>query len=457
MAIDAQIPLQGNKPPDPLAAAAKIYTIKAAMQQSQLGDYELQDQLTLRDASSDPRAKNPDGTMNIQSLLSLTTGKVSPKMTLTLTDAAQKQEQQRVQKQEQQRKQFEEFHKASSGPMASIYGEFKADSDKVGPEKAWEVAQPKTEALRQELSQQFQGMQLQPMTKPEQLETAARHSADFQKQQLKSTQPETPHESRTRTEVERHNAATEGKGEEGKAPSGYRKKQDGTLEFIPGGPADPNTKEGKLGSRESVFINRVATSAAEAAADLGNVVELPMTSSSGVFGGRKQGESMFSAGKETLANKMTTQEVQSYNVMSTGFQRSLASIEASGLAPSGTLSHQMDAVIFKEGDTNLTKLHKLAQTRQIVEKGLEVALSNPRVPKDQKAQMESSLEAVRKAVPFTHKDVISLQRAQDKDPKATLKDVMQSKGLEKKEEGEAKDAPKKRKVYNPSTGKIEEQ
>jgi hypothetical protein len=94
----------------------------------------------------------------------------------------------------------------------------------------------------------------------------------------------------------------------------------------------------------------------------------------------------------------------------------------------------MDAVIFKEGDTNMTKLHKLAQTRQIVEKGLEVVLSNPRVPKEQKAQMESSLEAIRKAVPFTHKDVINLQRAQDKNPKATLRDVMQSKGLEKKEE-----------------------
>ncbi|MBF9666383.1 hypothetical protein IAI38_11655, partial [Streptococcus pseudopneumoniae] len=82
------------------------------------------------------------------------------------------------------------------------------------------------------------------------------------------------------------------------------------------------------------------------------------------------------ATKEVLANKLTSQEVQSYNVMSTGFQRALASIEAAGLMPTGQLTHQMDAVIFKEGDTNFTKLQKLAQTRQIVEEGLETALSN---------------------------------------------------------------------------------
>lgn len=206
-------------------------------------------------------------------------------------------------------------------------------------------------------------------------------------------------------------------------PSGYRWKG-GNLEFIPGGPADPDKKTGSLGNRESVFINRVMLSANEAAKDLENVVRLPTTASRGLFGGRQQGPGLLDAGKETLANKMTSQEVQSYNVRSAGFQRSLAAIEAAGLAPSGTLSHQMDAVIFKEGDTNHTKLEKLAQTRQIVEAGLETTLSNPKLAKAQKDHIEEVIKSIRKAVPFTLEDLDRLAAAQEDNPATTLRDIM---------------------------------
>lgn len=215
MPIDAQIPLQGNTPPDPLASAARIFTIKAAMQQAQMGDYELHDQLTLRDASGMPDVKNQDGSMNIPALLGHVTGKVSPKTMLTLTDAAQKQEQYKAQQQKQKQEQMQAFFKASADPMASIYTEYKTDSEKIGPEKAWEIAQPKTEALRTQLSQTFQGMNLQPMTKPDQLEAAARHSEQFVKNQMKSTQPETPHESRMASAAERRVSDAEKKTDAG--------------------------------------------------------------------------------------------------------------------------------------------------------------------------------------------------------------------------------------------------
>jgi hypothetical protein len=211
-----------------------------------------------------------------------------------------------------------------------------------------------------------------------------------------------------------------------KVPSGYRHSttEPGKLEFIPGGPADPNTKEGKLGNRESVYLSRVMTSANEVAKDLENVVRLPLSSSTGMFGGRTQGGSLFSAGKEALTNSMTSQEVQTYNTMATGFQRNLASIEASGLAPPGGLSHQMDAVMFKEGDTNLTKLQKLAQIRQIAVAGMETAMANPRVPEQQRKHMEDVVAQIKKAVPFTNKDILDLQQAQQKDPSATLGSIL---------------------------------
>lgn len=176
--------------------------------------------------------------------------------------------------------------------------------------------------------------------------------------------------------------------------------------------------------REAIFTQRVIQSANQASKDLHNVVQLPMTASTGVFGGRKQGPGLLDATKEVLANKVTSQEVQAYNVMSTGFQRSLAAIESAGLMPSGSLTHQMDAVLFKEGDTNLTKLHKLAQTRQIVESGMETVVENPRVSEMEKNHAKSIVENLRKAVPFTHEDLIKLQAAQEINPNATLKDVV---------------------------------
>lgn len=189
-------------------------------------------------------------------------------------------------------------------------------------------------------------------------------------------------------------------------------------------------KQGEIGSRESVFIQRVIMSGNQAAHDLENVISLPMTASSGLFGGRKQGAGILDATKEVLANKLTSQEVQSYNVMSTGFQRALASIEAAGLMPTGQLTHQMDAVIFKEGDTNFTKLQKLAQTRQIVEAGLETTVSNPRIPKETREHAQSIIDSIRKSVPFTQQDLLRLDTLQQTNPNVTLKDV---KALSKKQ------------------------
>jgi len=187
---------------------------------------------------------------------------------------------------------------------------------------------------------------------------------------------------------------------------------------------------GQMTGRESQMINRVVLSGNEAVADLENISKLPLTASTGVFGGRGQAPGIMNAAKEVLANKLTSQEVQSYNVMSAGFTRSLAAIEAAGLVPSGQLTHQMDAIVFKEGDTNLTKMQRMAQTRQIVEKGLETIATNPRVPEETKKHINEIIDKAKSAVPFTQQDLMELQKRQETNPKATLKDVVKSKPSE---------------------------
>ena len=211
--------------------------------------------------------------------------------------------------------------------------------------------------------------------------------------------------------------------------AGYRPKpgsKTGELEFIPGGPADPN-KVSPLGNRESVFINRIGIASNETAKDLKNIVRIPLTTSRGVFGGRQQGGSLFDAGKESLTNAMTTQDVQSYNTLASGLQRNLAAIEAAGLAPSGTLTHQMDAVIFKNGDTNYTKLQKLAQIKQIANAGIETTLSNPRLPEKQVKHFEGILNEINQAVPFDNGDLITLQQAHQTNPNVTINDIVKLK------------------------------
>lgn len=186
-----------------------------------------------------------------------------------------------------------------------------------------------------------------------------------------------------------------------------------------------------MGGRESVFLNRVLTASNQVNKDLLNIVELPLSSSRGLFGGRGQGKSLFEAGKESLATKLTTQDVQTYNTLATGIQRNLAAIEAAGLAPPNSLMHMMDGVIFKEGDTNFTKMAKLAQTRQVVEAGLETILANPRLSPEQKKHAEEMLGGIRKSVPFTVREVMKLGSLQNANPNATLKDVINESGKNK--------------------------
>jgi len=211
------------------------------------------------------------------------------------------------------------------------------------------------------------------------------------------------------------------------SPTGWSYEDARTRVRRVGAPVPSGINANIAGGRESVYVQRMMMGANQASKDLANVVQLPLTASTGIFGGRRQGAGLVDATKEILANKATAQEAQAYNAMATGFQRSLAQIESAGLMPSGSLTHQMDAVLFKEGDTNLTKLHKLAQTRQIVEAGMEVIEANPRVTPEEKSKVKDVLKSIRASVPFTHSDLIQLQVMQESNPGATLQDVITAK------------------------------
>ena len=92
-----------------------------------------------------------------------------------------------------------------------------------------------------------------------------------------------------------------------------------------------------------------------------------------------------------------------------------------------SLTHQMDAVIFKNNDTNYTKLQKLAQIKQIANAGIETTLSNPRLPEKQVKHFEDILDKINKAVPFDNGDLITLQQAHQTNPNVTSNDIVKAK------------------------------
>lgn len=212
-------------------------------------------------------------------------------------------------------------------------------------------------------------------------------------------------------------------------PSGYEwdPSTPGALRPVPGGPHDPNAVSSGMDSRSAVMFNRVASSAQSALKSIQNITQLPITTSSGWFGTAEPGHSLMSSVKSVLGQKVTSQEAQDYKTMVAGVARNLSTIETAGLAPNGAITNSMNSVLLNEGDTQMTKLRKLAEMRQIVEEGLKPQLANPKLAPTQKQLIQNIITGVQQAVPFTHSDITALQRS--KNPQATVMDFATQTGL----------------------------
>jgi hypothetical protein len=176
--------------------------------------------------------------------------------------------------------------------------------------------------------------------------------------------------------------------------------------------------------REAIYTDRMLISASEGLAAIKNVVNLPSIVTSSFFG---QGEkvSLLGAGKEYLKNVVTPEEQQIYQTVMTAVGRNLAGIEAAGLVPPRSLSEKIESNLsIKPGDTQLNKLSKIAEMRQIIQYGLSPILQDPRKSEEVKEEVRGLIEQTKDAIPFTPLDVIHLMES--KDPKATLKDFAES-------------------------------
>jgi hypothetical protein len=188
---------------------------------------------------------------------------------------------------------------------------------------------------------------------------------------------------------------------------------------------------GQMTGREYTMTSRVVSAADLGSAAAANIMDLPTGSSLGIFGiGAAPGHSPLEATRDTLRNRLSPQEVQTYNAMTAGLARNLATIETSGLLPTGAFTDSMNSVMLRDGDTEETRLRKMAETRQIIERGIQATRNNPRLPIAVKDEIDASLSKLQTAIPFTQDDVTQLIRSK-KGSKApqTLGQLAAARGL----------------------------
>ena len=180
------------------------------------------------------------------------------------------------------------------------------------------------------------------------------------------------------------------------------------------------------GGRYAGQVTRILTSAKDATTEIRNLVELPLEASAGWFGGVQNAtpHSLIGATKDVLAQKITSQEVQDFNTSMVGMGKALAALESGGMQTNQALIAQFDRLALQEGDTNLTKMRKLATMRQQAENALESNLTSPLLGKEQKEFAKKLIDDLRVAVPWRPSDVTKLERSNK--PGATMGDFAKS-------------------------------
>lgn len=154
----------------------------------------------------------------------------------------------------------------------------------------------------------------------------------------------------------------------GKVPTGYRAKPDGTLEFIPGGPADPATKADKFPTEVQAKDNLFARRAIESEQALIALGDKP--SIAGVATKNNLSNVPLLGGALGLgANAMLSPESQRYDQAKRNFINAVLRRESGAVISEGEFKNADVQYFPQPGDSEAVKLQK-AQNRRTAIDGL---------------------------------------------------------------------------------------
>ena len=197
-----------------------------------------------------------------------------------------------------------------------------------------------------------------------------------------------------RTKVEKEDRA------EKKAASDetHRQLQDQRLEAL--------LRNGQGGGKESPAASRVIQAFTQTSDALENLANLPITTTGPMFQ-QKQFNSLYTAPLSALNQKLSDETSQKLQTRMTGVARGLAALESGGAATGlvGLTDSIEKGVFIQAGSSLNVTLDKLGEMRRIVESSAKAQMSDPKIAPERKALIQQELDIVRKAIPFTQKDI----------------------------------------------------
>lgn len=210
---------------------------------------------------------------------------------------------------------------------------------------------------------------------------------------------------------------------------------------------------GAMGGLAGIAGSRVVNSANEAAEAARVLANLPVSTTSPVFGQKEFSGSLFKAPLSALNQKMSSDTSQMMQTRLAGVSRNLASLETGGAATGLVgLSDKLDSAIqVQAGSKLIVGLDKFAEIRQIFDKSVEAALTQSNINEEQKNLLRQAQKNLHTAIPFTHDDVDNMMRS--KNTNESFTDYMKSrKGVDLTAGGESTstkpyDDPEKEKRY----------
>jgi hypothetical protein len=206
-------------------------------------------------------------------------------------------------------------------------------------------------------------------------------------------------------------------------------RRDGTPIRNPQGePLQAPPPAGSRSSRDAFGFTAITTGASnEAAASLQNLVTMASSANTGIFQGRNT-TGLFNAPLGALANAVTSEQAQRYNVEIANIGKFLSQLQRGGRPVTlADIESNQRTFGIREGDTQNTILTKFATLRQQLERIMEVRIASPDTAEPLKEIFRQNLETIRAAVPFTVQDVNRFVNSQDET--TTFADMFREMGI----------------------------
>jgi hypothetical protein len=175
---------------------------------------------------------------------------------------------------------------------------------------------------------------------------------------------------------------------------------------------EADLKEGITNSKTSPQIDRLIGAATQATEDLKNVTAFGdrLATTRSYAGFKTGGGGWLNATKDALSQNLIDTDSQQMEVLYKGFSRAAAVVDAQGAATGLVgLQKSLESLAPGPNDSIQTVYTKLAQSKQIIDKGITAVLAKGKdIKPEQKQLLDDLKKDLNTAVPFSVSDVIKL-------------------------------------------------